>query len=157
MSPKYNLEVAKSKIEAFCAYQERSHFEVKNKLESWFIDFRDINRLISELIETNFLNEERFASSYVSGKFRIKNWGKIKIRQQLKSKQVSQYSLNKALAEIDEDEYHSTLTKLAISKNKLIRAKDQWDRRIKLQRFLQSKGYENELISEVLSDVLQDE
>lgn len=157
MSPKYNLEVAKSKIEAFCAYQERSHFEVKNKLESWFIDFRDINRLISELIETNFLNEERFASSYVSGKFRIKNWGKIKIRQQLKSKQVSQYSLNKALAEIDEDEYLSTLTKLAISKNKLIKAKDQWDRRIKLQRFLQSKGYENELIGEVLTDVLQDE
>ncbi|MCC7454537.1 MAG: RecX family transcriptional regulator, partial [Crocinitomix sp.] len=81
--------MAKSKIEAFCAYQERSHFEVKNKLESWFIDFRDINLLISELIETNFLNEERFASSYVSGKFRIKKWGKIKIRQQLKSKQVS--------------------------------------------------------------------
>ncbi len=157
MSPKYNLEVAKSKIEAFCAYQERSHSEVKNKLESWYIDFRDINRLISELIETNFLNEERFASSYVSGKFRIKNWGKIKIRQQLKSKQVSNYSLNKALAEIDEDEYLTTLTKLAISKNRLIKAKDQWDRRIKLQRFLQSKGYENDLIGEVLSNVLQDE
>jgi regulatory protein len=151
------LEVAKSKIEGFCAYQERSHLEVKNKLESWHIDFRDINRLISELIETNFLNEERFASSYVSGKFRIKKWGKIKIRQQLKSKQVSNYSLNKALAEIDEDDYLSTLTKLAISKNRLIKAKDQWDRRIKLQRFLQSKGYENELIGEVLSDFLQHE
>ena len=149
--------MAKSKIEGFCAYQERSHLEVKNKLESWHIDFRDINRLISELIETNFLNEERFASSYVSGKFRIKKWGKIKIRQQLKSKQVSNYSLNKALAEIDEDDYLSTLTKLAISKNRLIKAKDQWDRRIKLQRFLQSKGYENELIGEVLSDFLQHE
>ena len=149
--------MAKSKIEGFCAYQERSHLEVINKLESWHIDFRDINRLISELIETNFLNEERFASSYVSGKFRIKKWGKIKIRQQLKSKQVSNYSLNKALAEIDEDDYLSTLTKLAISKNRLIKAKDQWDRRIKLQRFLQSKGYENELIGEVLSDFLQHE
>ncbi len=157
MKPKYSLLEAKQKIEAFCAYQERCDQEIRKKLNDWFLYSDDVDILISDLISNNFLNEERFASAFVSGKFRIKKWGRIKIRQHLKQKYISEYSMKKGIAEIDEDEYLDTLRQLTVSKNRLTNAKNKWDRLAKLQRYLQSKGYENDLVREVLKEVIHEE
>ncbi len=154
MKPKYSLLEVKQKLEAFCAYQERCDQEIRKKLISWNIMSDDADILISDLIQHNFLNEERFAEAFVSGKFRIKKWGKIKIKQQLKQKRISDYSINKGLSQIDDTEYLETLNQLTFSKNVLIKAKDKWDRKVKLQRYLQTKGYETDLIMQVMEDIL---
>ncbi|NOQ70669.1 MAG: hypothetical protein GQ574_01635 [Crocinitomix sp.] len=154
MEPKYSLLEAKQKLEAYCAYQERCDQELRNKMKPWGMYSEDVDILISDLIQNNFLNEERFASAFVSGKFRIKRWGRIKIRQHLKQKFISDYSINKGLSEIDEQEYLDTLNDLIESKNRLTTAKNKWDRLAKLQRYMQSKGYENELVREGLKDLI---
>lgn len=139
---------AKLKAEAYCAYQERSQQEVRDKLYGWGLHMEDVEQIISELISTNFLNEERFAKAFVIGKFRIKGWGKIKIQQHLKAKRVSTPLIKIALQQIDLDEYEQKL--LHIMRKKA--AKDpqllSTQERAKLVRYLQSKGYENTLIFE---------
>ena len=147
-SPKYSLLEAKQKIEAYCAYQERCDFEVRQKLHSWNLHSEDVDILISDLISNNFLNEERFAEAFVSGKFRIKKWGRIKIKRHLKQKRISDYSINKAMSQIDEEEYLDTLKELA--ENKVVKGKSEWDKKARIKRYLANKGYENDLINEVL-------
>lgn len=156
MQPKYSFQEAKLKIEAFCAYQERCDQEIRKKLHSWNMYSEDVDILISHLIQTNFLNEERFAAAFVSGKFRIKRWGKIKIKQQLKQKNISDYSINKGLKEIIDNEYQMAIRDLAASKNRLTKANSKWDRIAKLSRYLQSKGYESELIREVVAEIIDE-
>jgi len=149
-SPQYKLLEAKQKIESYCAYQERCDQEVRMKLRSWDLYSEDVDILISDLITNNFLNEARFAEAYVSGKFRIKKWGRVKIKQHLKQKNISAYSIKKAIATIDEDDYLKTVKDLLESKSRLIKSKDKWDRMNKLKRYLASKGYETELVHEVV-------
>lgn len=151
-SQTYSFLEAKQKIEAYCAYQERCDFEVRQKLFSWNLNLDDVDALISDLITHNFLNEERFAEAYVSGKFRIKRWGRVKIRQQLKLKKISAYSINKGMSVIDDDEYIKTAKELIESKSRLIKSKNQWDKINKLKRYLSSKGYETELVHELVGD-----
>ncbi len=148
-SPAYRFLEAKQKIEAFCAYQERCDFDVRHKLYEWKLSTEDVDALIAHLITHNFLNEERFAEAFVSGKFRIKKWGRVKIRQQLKLKKISAYSINKALTQIDEAEYIQTAKELLASKARLTKSKNNWDKLNKLKRYLASKGYETELIHEI--------
>jgi regulatory protein len=150
-SQTYSFLEAKQKIEAYCAYQERCDFEVRQKLFSWNLNLEDVDALISDLITHNFLNEERFAEAYVSGKFRIKRWGRVKIRQQLKLKKISAYSINKGMSVIDDDEYIKTAKELIESKSRLIKSKNQWDKINKLKRYLSSKGYETELVHELVT------
>lgn len=152
-SQTYSFLEAKQKIESFCAYQERCDFEVRQKLFSWNLVPEDVDILISDLITNNFLNEERFAEAYVSGKFRIKKWGRIKIRQQLKLKKISAYSINKGMTIIDDEEYIQTARDLVESKSRLIKSKNKWDKINKLKRYLSSKGYETELIHQVVGDL----
>ncbi|MFT4602018.1 MAG: regulatory protein [Arenicella sp.] len=115
--------------------------------------FDHVDILISDLIVNKFLNEERFACAFVSGKFRIKKWGRIKIKQHLKQKRISDYSINKGIEEINEEEYLQTLQDLIESKSRLSKFKDKWDRRAKLTRYLNSKGYESYLIAEELGEI----
>jgi regulatory protein len=149
MQPKYSLLEARQKIEAFCAYQERCDQEVRKKLNSWNLYQEDVDILIADLISHNFLNEERFAKSFVSGKFRIKKWGRIKIKQALKQKQISAYSINKGMEKIDPADYLDTLAELAIKKSRLING-DAWQQYTKLQRYLNGKGFERDLIIDTL-------
>jgi regulatory protein len=152
---KYSFLEAKAKLEALCAYQERCQFEIDQKLISWGFYQEERNQLIADLISNRFIDEERFASAYVSGKFRIKRWGRIKIKTSLFQKHISKFSIEKALNEIDKEEYYQTLQTLAIKKLKdLMKEKDSWAKRAKLMRFLQSKGYENDLIMDVTEAVL---
>src|SRR5690606_26754360 len=90
-------EQALQKLKHYCAYQERSHSEVVEKLYSLGVWKREHDAIIASLIEEGYLNEERFAIAFAGGKFRMKKWGRTKIKYELKQRQVSEYSIKKAL------------------------------------------------------------
>lgn len=138
------------KAESWCAYQERSQQEVRNKLYEWNLFPSEVEEVISELISTNFLNEERFAHAYTSGKFKIKKWGKLKIKQGLKLKKVPDKLIQKALNGIDMDEYLSVLLATAEKKLVVLPEKDALKKKYKLISYLQGKGFENDFIFDVL-------
>lgn len=137
-------------IQRYCALQDRCHYEVRSKLLERGIYGDILEEMISDLISEGFLDEERFAKSFVRGKFRMKGWGRNKIVQELKLRQVSEYSIREGLKEIDDNEYMTTLEKLYQKKLKITKYKDQYDRYKKMTAFLMSKGYEYDLIREVL-------
>ena len=141
---------ALAKAESFCVYQERSQKEVRYKLVEWGMRGDELEEIITELIINNFLNEERFAKSYASGKFNIKHWGRIKIKQGLKLKGVPDKILQKAIYSIDEDDYLQTLEKLAEKKTQSLGESDPFKRKNKLMSYLQAKGFETDLILLVL-------
>ena len=149
---KYSFLEAKHKIEAWCAYRDRCHHEVYNKLRDYGIDDEDTNALLSHLIEYKFLDEQRFADSFVSGKHRIKKWGRNKIIAHLKQKRITPRIIQEALKEIDQEEYLETLHSLTIAKWKSKKGSD-FEIKIKVQRYLASKGYEFDLIYNVLDDI----
>ena len=145
-------KVALAKAEHYCAYQERSQQEVREKLYEWGMYPKGVENVIMHLIDGNFLNEERFANAYTIGKFRQNGWGKIKIKQGLKLKKVSDPLIKKALKSINEDEYLKMLQKVIHKKEALLSEKDPYKRRYKLHQYALSRGYENDLISDVLKD-----
>ena len=118
-------EQALQKLRHYCAYQERCHSEVKEKLYSLGVWKKDHDEIIATLIEENYLNEERFAIAFAGGKWRVKQWGRVKIKYDLKLKQVSDYCIKKAMKQIDEEEYLAVLSKLAKEKYAALK-KDQY-------------------------------
>jgi len=156
MSKKYiSYDEALAKMQYFCAYQERCHQEVRQKLYDLGIYGEEIDEIIVDLIEDDFLNELRFAEQYAGGKFRIKKWGKHKIIRKLKSKAISKYSINKALEnEIEEEDYYKTLERLITKKNKWLKEKNPYKRKQKLVRYAINKGYESSLAWEIVNALL---
>jgi regulatory protein len=151
MNTKLSKEQALPKIKQYCTYQERCHAEVKEKLYAFGLYKKDVEQLMSQLIEDNYLNEERFAIQYAGGKFRMNQWGRIKIKYALKQKQVSDYCIKKALKEINESDYKKTLQKLAEQKLKTLKGENNvFSKKKKLQDYLLQKGYEGELVREIL-------
>lgn len=148
---------ALAKAQRWCAFQERSQQETRDKLYSWGLWPEAIENIIAELISSNFLNEERFAGAFVSGKFRIKQWGRIKIKQELKQHRVSEPIIRKALAGIDSGEYYRTLQKTAQKKAHTEKEKHPQKRKYKLMRYLISRGFEQDLVREVVDELLQEE
>jgi len=143
---------ALAKAEHYCAYQERAQQEVRDKLYDWGLWPDAVESTISGLISGGFLNEERFAKAYVTGKFRQKGWGKIKIKQGLKLKCVPDVLIKKALLLIDADAYTETLTNILTKKARTLAERDTYKRRYKLQQYALSRGYENDIILDVLKD-----
>lgn len=142
------------KAKQFCAYQERCHAEVKDKLYGFGLHKKDVEELLTQLIEENYLNEERFAIQYAGGKFRIKHWGRIKIKYALKQKQVSEYCIKKALGSIEESAYTKILQQLLEEKLRSLKAeKNPYTKRKKLQNHLMQKGFEPELVRALLEAV----
>ena len=143
---------AKQKAESYCAYQERAQQEVRDKLYEWGLHQEDVEQIIATLIEENFLNEERFAKAYALGKFRMKGWGKIKIKQHLKGKRVSSPLIQIALREIGTDEYEEKLKETVNKRiNKPISSLT-FIEKSKLKAFLLSKGFENDIINQIISN-----
>ena len=142
------------KIKQYCAYQERCHKEVREKLYGFGLNKMEVEEIICTLISENYLNEERFAIQFAGGKFRMNQWGKIKIKQALKFKQVSDYCIRKSLKEIDSKEYEKTFRKLAEQKLKTLKSeKNIFTRKRKLQDFLLQKGFEIEMIRTMVNNL----
>jgi regulatory protein len=139
----------------FCAYRDRCHKEVEEKLREMKMIPAAQEQIIMELMQENFLNEERFARSCVRGKFRIKKWGKIKIKQELKFKEISTPIIKLALTEIDEQKYIATIYEIAEKKMKLLKEPDKFKKKKKLADFLLRKGYESNLVYEATNELLE--
>lgn len=137
---------ALAKAENFCVYQDRSQKEVRYKLVEWGMRGDELEEILSELIINNFLNEERFAKSYASGKFNINKWGRVKIKQGLKLKGVPDRILQKALYSLDDEDYMQTLENLAIKKANALSESNPLKRKMKLTTYLQGRGFEIDLI-----------
>jgi regulatory protein len=145
-------KTALAKAEHYCAYQERSQQEVRDKLYDWGLYPAAVENVIIQLIEGNFLSEERFANAYTRGKFNQKGWGRNKIKQGLKFKKVSDVLIKKALNSINGDDYLQMLHKVIQKKDRLLTEKDSYKRKYKLHQYALSRGYENDLISDVLKN-----
>ncbi len=140
------------KAESTCAYQERCQQEMRDKLYEWGLHSNDVENVIANLITSGFLNEERFAKAYARGKFRIKKWGRIKIKNELKARKISDYCIKQAMKEIDGDEYLKTLKAVIAKKSKDIKGGKVHIRNYKLAQYALSKGFESDLIWEVLKE-----
>ena len=143
------------KLQRYCAYQDRCHQEVRSKLIELGIYGDDLEEIIVELIEENFLNEERFARSYARGKFRFNCWGRIKITRELKMRKVSDYLIRKALEEIPETDYQQELYQFLERKLPLIKAKNDFERKQKLAAYAQRRGFESEYIWQTVNELIQ--
>ena len=148
----YNESAALAKAEHFCAYQERSQQEVRDKLYEWGLWPDAVENTITKLIAANFLNEERFAYAYARSKFNQKSWGRVKIKQGLKFKKVSDVLIKKALNQIDGDAYLVTLSTILQKKAALMKEKDAYKRYNKLKLYAQGRGYENDVITDLLKN-----
>ncbi|MBS1758628.1 MAG: RecX family transcriptional regulator [Bacteroidetes bacterium] len=144
-------EQALQKLKHYCAYQERCHSEVIEKLYSLGVWKKEHDTIIATLIEENYLNEERFAMAYAGGKWRQKQWGRVKIKYELKQKQVSEYCVKKALKQIDEEEYEQVLKKLAGDKYNALKQFQYLIRKKKTIDYLIQKGFEHSLVQTVMN------
>ncbi len=143
------------KLKHYCAYQERCHSEVKEKLYNLGIWKKDHDEIMATLIEENYLNEERFAIAFAGGKFRIKQWGRIKIKYELKQKQVSEYCIKKALKQIEEEDYLKVLNKLVKEKYASLKSEQYLVREKKTMNYLMGKGFETDLVSTILTAIVK--
>lgn len=137
---------AKQKIEQYCAYQERSHQEVRNKLYGFGLHRNDVDEIITNLITDGFLNEERFAKAFAGGKFRIKKWGRIRITHALEAKGVSKNCIRIGLREIEDAPYRETLRELLQEKSRTLEEQNVFVLRDRLSKYVIQKGYEPELV-----------
>ncbi|MBC7933839.1 MAG: RecX family transcriptional regulator [Rhizobacter sp.] len=145
-------EKAWQKIKHYCAYQERSHAETRDKLYGFGLYKPEVETLLSQLIEENYLNEERYAIAFAGGHFRMKQWGRVKIKYELQQKRVSAYCVKKAIATIDDADYLAALQKLAKAKLANLKSeKNIFVKKTKLRNYLMEKGFEGNLIMEVVN------
>jgi len=135
-------EQAIQRIRHYCAYQERAQQEVRDKLYELGMTMDEVEEIMSDLIAENFLNEERFATQFAGGHFRIKGWGKVKIQHALQQKRVSSYNIKIGLKAIDEDDYMKTLQDLASKKWNSLKGERGLSRMAKTQAFLHQRGFE---------------
>jgi len=148
-----SVEDILQKLEYYCSYQERCHIEVSEKLRSFVLNQEEKDKIIVHLIESNFLNEERFASLFSISKFHQKKWGKIRIKNELKARRISDYLVTKALKEIPSEEYEMTFETLAEKHWETITEKNSAKKRKKFCDYLLRKGWESERIYEKVKEL----
>jgi regulatory protein len=153
MSEVNSVKEAIHKIEHFCAYQERCHDEVVQKLRTMKMDSNEIDEILAHLIQENYLNESRFACSFARGKHRIKFWGKVRIVNELKFRNISTYNINLALKEITAEEYETNFNALAERNWHSIKESNTLKKRKKCCDFLLRKGYESNLVYEKVKEL----
>jgi regulatory protein len=144
---------AKGKIQRYCAYQERSHQEVRNKLFSYGLYSDEVDQLLTDLITDGFLNEERFAKAFAGGKFRMKKWGRIKIVNALEAQGLSKNCIRIGLKEIDDNDYVKTLESILQKKGEERDEENLFAKRDKISKYAIQKGYEPELVWKTLKEL----
>ncbi|MGC6480212.1 MAG: regulatory protein RecX [Flavobacteriaceae bacterium] len=155
-STSYTYDEALAKLEHYCAYQERCHMEVEQKLQSLGMIPQLRQTIITQLIQDNFLNETRFSQAFTRGKFRIKKWGKLRIKRELKVRQISDWNINNALKEISPEDYQLTLHELCEQFWYKHAKLDPWKRGQKVMQALRYRGWETDLIIEALNSLRSD-
>lgn len=153
-SKTYTVDEAQKKLEHYCAYQERCHKEVTQKLYDMKMIPEARDKIIVHLLQHNYLNEERFAQAFVRGKFRIKKWGKQRIRLELKRRDISKTIITIALKEISDVDYYSTFHALAEKKVALIRDTNSQKKRKKLADYLFYRGWESHLVYDKIRELI---
>lgn len=147
----FTVNEIRDKLAKYCAYQDRCHWETENKLAEFNLIPEAKDEILVYLIQHNFLNEERFARSFARGKFSQKNWGRIKITSELKKRKIPPKLIQNALAEIDESEYLKTVKNLFEKKKRELKSeKDGWKKKARIRNYLLQKGFENEIIGDLL-------
>lgn len=150
----YTVKEATLLLERYCIYQDRCHTEVEKKLKALNIITEAQEIIIIHLIQNDFLNEERFAKSFARGKFNIKKWGKYKIKNELKFRQISAYNIKTAMNEIDDELYLETITKLTIKKAATLNEKNIFTKKKKVLNFLLQKGYEFKDVINIVNEII---
>jgi len=151
----YTVEEAISKMEAYCSYQERCHKEVNQKLRDMNMIPQAIDMIIVHLLDNNFLNEERFARAFVRGKFRIKKWGKYRINQELKRREIGKNLILMAFNEISDAEYLEVFHELAEKRAATIKETNLQKKRKKLADYLLYRGWESHLVYDKINELFQ--
>jgi len=141
-----------TKAKDYCAYQERCQQEMRDKLYYWGLHKEDVEALIAELISEGYINEERFAKAFAGGKFRIKKWGKIKIKTELKKHNISEYCVRKGLEEIEEKEYIKCLKSIIEKKAKEYKVQNKFAKMKKIATYAVSRGYESEKVWDIIKE-----
>lgn len=150
----YTLEEAKKALESYCAYQERCHKEVKQKLKDMHMIPEAIDVVVVHLLQHNYLNEERFTKAYVRGKLKNKKWGKQRLTQELKKREISKVNITKALADIDDEDYLNIFNDLAEKKLSLIKENNIYKRKKKLADYLLYRGWEPFLVYDKVNELV---
>ncbi|MCH7523611.1 MAG: regulatory protein RecX [Bacteroidetes bacterium] len=151
----YTVDEAQLKLQNYCAYQERCQQEIRQKLKEMQMIPEAIDIIIVHLLEHNFLNEERFANTYVSGKFRIKKWGKHRLTSELKKKDIAKHNINLAISQIPNIEYVAVFNTLAEKKAISITEKDRWKKKKKLADYLLYRGWESHLVYDKVNELIK--
>ncbi len=149
----YTLAQAQKKLEYYCAYQERCHKEVIAKLRTLGMIPSVIDKIISELIKANYLNETRFTQSFVRGKFRIKKWGKNRILQELKVRDISSFNIKLGMKEISDDNYQKTFYELFEKRRREVKQLTKTEQKKKIFSYMSYRGWENSKVYEALRDL----
>ena len=147
----YKISEAKERIKDFCALQDKCQWDVRKKLSQWGLLENTKDLIMMELIEDGFIDEERFSKSFCRGKFRIKKWGKLKIVNELKSKNISDVCIKKGLQQIKEEEYHKTLQELYEKKKSSLNNNNQFIKKGKIAIHLHQKGFESNLVWKLIN------
>ncbi|MBT4217142.1 MAG: RecX family transcriptional regulator [Flavobacteriales bacterium] len=147
----YTVKEATERIQSYCAIQDRCQWEVEKKMKEWGISDEIIENILTDLILDKFVNEERFSESFCRGKFRIKRWGKVKIKNELKIKKISNNCIDKGLLQIEKKEYMKVLKDLYLKKRDSLKDTNQFIRKGKIAKHLQQKGFESKLIWELIN------
>ncbi len=145
-----NFNEALQKAAAYCSLSEKCEYEVKEKLRTWDVSNTDVAKVIDQLRHDDFINDARYCTYYTRDKFRFNRWGKIKIGMMLRSKQLPEEEITNALAQIDEAEYEEALVVLLQAKLRTLSYKFEYEKQGKLFRFAQSRGFEHNIVSNVL-------
>lgn len=150
----YTVEEAKKKLEYYCAYQERCHKEVVQKLKDMRMIPEAIDVIVVHLIQNNFLNEERFAKTFVSGKLKIKKWGKRRLTLELKKKDISKTNISQALSEIDDKEYVEIFNDLAEKRYLSLKEANKYKKKKKLTDYLLYRGWDSFLVYDKVNELI---
>ncbi|GAI91674.1 unnamed protein product [marine sediment metagenome] len=150
---KLSYKEALARAQNLCSRQEKCIADIEKKLHEWGVSV-DVEKIINSLIKENFVNEKRYADAFAKEKFRFNHWGKIKIRYALRQKNINEETITTGLDEIDKDEYAETLKKLILDKYKSTKAKNTYELRGKLQKYVFGKGFENEMVIKIINEII---
>ncbi len=149
----FTINEIEQKLKRYCSYQDRCHNEVEKKLKEFDLIEEAKNKILFNLINENYLNESRFSENFVRGKFKIKNWGKIKIVQELKSRNISDINIRRGFMEIDEVEYKNKLENIFNKKLSSLGNQSVINKKKKIFSYLSYRGWETNLIYEKINKI----